>query len=109
MNVIKSGGTIIGAKLTNAERKAMNIEIQKELAEYERKHAMEVDAIVLWTLRKVAGWGPERLRRFYDAFAPEFDALLDRYDMDAEDGLWLCTKELRDYGIDLEQWEKERN
>lgn len=33
--------------LPPAERKAMNLEIQRQLAEYSRKHANEIDAIIL--------------------------------------------------------------
>lgn len=38
MHVKKAGGKVYGAILTAAEKKAMDIEIQKELAEYDRKH-----------------------------------------------------------------------
>ena len=39
MNVLKTSGKIIGGKLTSAERTAMNMEIQKSFAEYDRKNA----------------------------------------------------------------------
>jgi hypothetical protein len=48
MLIRKVGGKVCGAKLTAAEKKAMDIEIQKETAEYVRKTAFEIDAIVLW-------------------------------------------------------------
>lgn len=41
-------GKVYGADFTAAERKAMNLEIQRQLAEYSRKHANEIDAIILW-------------------------------------------------------------
>jgi hypothetical protein len=108
MIIKKSGSHIFGAELTNAERKAMDIEIQKSMAEYDKANWMEIDAMVLWVLRTKFGWGPKRLREFYDGFVPEFEALLERYEMDPSSGIWLCTKQLKDYGVDLEQWEKER-
>ena len=37
MIVKKSGGKVIGAHLTNAEKKAMDIEIMKDIAEFDRK------------------------------------------------------------------------
>lgn len=40
-------GRVYGAKMTAAEKKAIEIEIKKQLAEYDRKHAMELDALVL--------------------------------------------------------------
>lgn len=72
-------------------------------------HALEIDALVLWVLHEQLGWGEKRLRRFYDNFADEIDALVQRYQMDEEDKVWLCTQKLKDYGIDIEQWDKERS
>ena len=50
MRVKKVGGKVYGADFTAAERKAMNLEIERQLAEYSRKHANEIDAIILWQL-----------------------------------------------------------
>ena len=36
--------------MTVAEKKAMNLEIQRQLAEYDKKHATEIDALILWVL-----------------------------------------------------------
>ena len=43
MQVKKAGGKVYGAVLTAAEKKAMDLEIQRELAEYDRKHIAEID------------------------------------------------------------------
>ena len=48
MRVKKSGGKIFGADLTVAERKALNMEIKRQMAEYDRKHKNELEAMVLW-------------------------------------------------------------
>lgn len=34
-------------------------------------------------------------------------ALLKRYEMDDSDTVWLCTHKLKEYGLDIEQWNKE--
>lgn len=109
MQIKKSGGKIFGASLTSAEKKAMDMEIQRQLAEYDREHALEIDAVILWELRKQFGFGPKRLRRFYDNFTSALDALLKRYELEDSDQVWLCTHQLKEAGIDLEQWERERN
>lgn len=109
MQIKKSGGKIFGASLTSAEKKAMDMEIQRQLAEYDRKHVLEIDALILWVLHEQLGWGEKRLRRFYDHFADEIDALILRYQMDEDDKVWLCTHKLKEAGIDLEQWDRERN
>lgn len=46
-----------GAAMTVAEKKAMNLEIQRQLAEYDKKHATEIDALILWVLHSEFGFG----------------------------------------------------
>ena len=108
MVVLKSNGNVYGAQLTAAERKALRIELQKEMADIGRRDLMELDAIILWELHEQLGLGPKSLKRFYTQFNKELMALCDRYEMHTEaDKVWLCTHKLKEYGIDLEEWEKE--
>lgn len=108
MRIKKACGKVYGADLTATERKAMNMEIQRQLAEYTEKHQAEMDALVLWVLHAQLGWGPKRLRRFFDSMGDEVDALVKRYEMDDSDDVWLCTNMLKKLGVDVEQWERER-
>jgi hypothetical protein len=106
---LKSGKMIFGAKLTAAEKKAMEKEILRQLAEDNRKNVIEVDAMILWQLHEVFGFGPKRLKKFFDAFVPGIEEVADNYEMqDTDDKIWLFTHKLKEYGIDLEQWHKER-
>lgn len=57
MQLKKAGGKVYGAVLTAAEKKAMDLEIQRELAEYDRKHIAEIDATILWVLHEQFGFG----------------------------------------------------
>lgn len=57
MQLKKAGGKVYGAVLTAAEKKAMDLEIQRELAEYDRKHIAEIDATILWVLHEQFGSG----------------------------------------------------
>ena len=93
--------------MTVAEKKAMNLEIQRQLAEYDKKHATEIDALILWVLHSEFGFGEKRLRRFYDRFNKAIAELLERYVMEENDKVWLCTYLLKQYGIDLEKWREE--
>lgn len=104
MRVKKAGGRVYGADLTAAERKAMNMEIKRQLAEYDMKHSVELEALVLWVLHEVFGWGETRLRRFHDRFAPEIQDLVQRYQLEDDDDVWLCTQKLKDAGIDIAKW-----
>ena len=83
MKVKKAGKRVFGAVMSAAEKKAMDMEIQRQLAEYDRKHIREIDALVLWEL-------------------------IRRYEMEQGDDVWLCTYKLKEIGCDLEKWEKER-
>lgn len=84
------------------------MEIQRQCAEFDKKNAREIDAMVLWVLHEVFGFGPERLHRFYQTFNGQVEDLARRYQMtDDGDEVWLCTYKLREYGIDLEKWEQE--
>lgn len=107
MQIKKSGGKIYGAELTAAERKAMQMEIQRQFAEFNRKDTIELDAIVLWILHVRFGFGPKRLREFYECFVQGINDLIARYELEDEDKVWLCTHLLKEKGIDVEKWNDE--
>lgn len=94
-------------KLTSAEQKAFDIEIKRQMAEYDKKHIREIEALILWVLHEQYGFGKKRLKRFYDSFDMEIAALLERYVMNENDDVWLCTRKLKDAGIDISEWSKE--
>lgn len=108
MIIKKAGKTILGGQLSKAEETAMNIEIEKQMAEYDRKNANEIDAIVLWLLRRHFGFSRSKLKTFHHLFVPEISALCDRYEMhESGDELWLCTHMLKEDGIDIAEWNAE--
>ena len=95
--------------MTAEQRKIMKAEIRRELAEHDRKHAYEIDAIVLWVLMDVFGFGEKRLKRYFDEFGKQLNALIKYYEMNEEDEAWLCSDKLKQAGIDLDKWEAEKN
>ena len=106
----KIGGKLfanLNAKERCAVANAVREEALAQLAEYDRKHVREIDALILWEMRKLFGFGPERLRRFYFGFGDAINALLARYELPEDDGIWLATRQLKEIGIDLEEWERE--
>ena len=108
MRIKKTGNKIYGGSMSVAENKAMDMEIQRQLAEYDRKNAIEIDALVLWVLHEQFGFGPKRLRQFYEAFAPAINELVERYELENSDEIWLCTRNIKKIGIDVEEWNNER-
>ena len=102
-------GKVYGAELTAKERKAMELEINRQIAEADRQHTNDFDAMVLYVLHTHLGFGKERLRRFYEAFTAEHDKLIEHYEM-PDGGAWLADRKLKEIGVDVAAWnaEKER-
>lgn len=107
MIVKKAGGKIYGAILTSAEKKAMEMEISRQVAEFDRQNMLAIDAVILWELHEQFGFGADRLRRFFDGFGRRFNELIDHYEMGSEDGPYICLQKLKDLGVDLEEWMRE--
>lgn len=103
MRVKKAGGRIFGAELTTAEKKAMEIEINRQLVEADRRYTDDIDAVILYTLHEHLGFGAVRLRRFYEAFVLEHDKLVKHYEM-PDEYPWLCREMLKRIGVDIEKW-----
>ena len=107
MRVKKTGGKVYGATLTDAEKKAINMEIRRQLAEMVKNNMEAVDAGVLEVLMTEFDFGKKRLRRFHDTFDEQITALVHRYEIDSDYDVWLCTEMLKRRGIDINQWNKE--
>lgn len=108
MVVKKSRGVVFGADLTANERKALDMEARRSLAEHTRTYQLEIEALVIRQVRRATGWGGIRLKRFYDDFDTGLNDLINRYEMPSEDASWLCTRELKEEGFDIEQWHREK-
>ena len=107
MRIKKSGKHITGAEFTNAEQKAIEMELRKQYAEWDRKHSKEIDAVVLYQLHTQLGFGKDRLKRFFEGFRPAANELVKRYELDEADQIWIQTEKLKEIGVDLEEWYKE--
>lgn len=108
MRIKQYKGKVFGAELTAAEKKAMSIEINRQLVERDKQYAADIDAMVLYTLMAHYGWKRKRLKRFWDAFISEHKALRDFYEMDEPgDNEWLAHRMLKEIGVDIQEWYKE--
>ena len=103
----KIKGKPFGVTLNAAEQKILDAEITRQILENDRKFDMDKEASILWMLHVHFGFGPKRLKKAWELFYAESKALRDHYEMDADDGGWLCMVKLREIGCDLEQWYKE--
>ena len=86
------------------QKKSMEMEIRRQLAEADKKDSIEIDSMILWILHDKYGWGKRKLKDFFDTFTQELKALTDRYVMEDCDTVWLCTRKLKDAGIDISEW-----
>lgn len=108
MRIKSHRGKVFGAELTAAEKKAMNIEINRQLVERDKQYAADIDAMVLYTLMAHYGWKKKRLKRFWKAFIVEHKALREFYQMDEPgDNEWLAHRMLKEIGVDIQQWYQE--
>lgn len=108
MRVKSFRGKVYGAKLTAAEKRAMDIEINRQIAEKDAQYAADLDAMVLYTLMAHYGWKKKRLKRFWNAFIAEHKALREHYEMNKPgDVEWLAHRKLKEIGVDVHQWYKE--
>lgn len=94
-------------KLSNAEEKALDAEIKRQLAEYDKKNTAEIDAIALYILYSEFGFRKKRLDRYLKSFNRAIKELRDRYEMNPEDDVWLCTRKMKELGYDLEKINRE--
>ena len=106
MQVKKSNGHIFGAALTSAEKKALDMEIRRQFAEYSKKYELEIESMVLLALRDEFGFGEERLKRTHKALSEGIDNLVERYQIEDADAAWLCTYKLKEQGFDITKWEE---
>ena len=94
---------IVPPKLSVNQKKALNIEINKQLSQNVRDLAVFLQAIVLWELHEQLGFGKKRLLRFQKGFLPKIKALQEYYDTrNADDTDFVCRYKLKnEVGIDV--------
>lgn len=110
MRVKKFNGKPFGVEFTAQERKAMNLEINRQIAERDEKYKEDIDAMILYVLMVHYGWKRKRLRKFWNAFIAEHKALREFYQMnESGDTEWLAHRMLKEIGVDVHQWYEEDN
>ena len=108
MNFCKYKGQIYKVELTPKEQKAMNEEINRQVIERHREFTDDFDYMVMRILHEHFGFGLTRLRRFYDAFSADNDALVKHYEMD-DAGVYIARKQMNAIGCNIEKWNRERS
>lgn len=95
-------------RLTLAEKKAMDEEINRQILESDKRYSVESDAMVLWVMHVVFGFGKKRLRRYWEACFREHRNLREYFEFSEDDMGWLYSRKLKEIGVDIEAWYAEQ-
>lgn len=107
MVVNKCLGKVIGGTLTNAEQKALEIEMRRQIHEQERQYCNDMDALLLYVVHTHFHKGKKGLRNFYDDYYKELTKLTEYYEMPKEE-VYLARLKLQEIGVDVEAWNREK-
>ena len=107
MNFKKFKGQIYQVEFSPKEQRAMEAEINRQLIEKHRAFTDDFDYMVLRVLHNHFGFGLKRLRKAYDLFREDNDALVKHYEM-PDAGAYIARKEMNAIGCNVEQWNRER-
>lgn len=86
----------------------MQLEINRQIVEADRKYVNDVDAMVLYFLFKHLGFKKKRLRRAWEQFTVIHDELVRYYELPTADNAWLADVELKRIGVDVAAWNAEK-
>ena len=89
--------------LTNREMRALRDEINRQTAQNVRKLSKNINALVLWQVRKHFGFGKKKLLEFQDDFLPAMRELQEYYmTSSADETDYICEYLLKtELGIDV--------
>ena len=112
MKFQKAAGKVFGVQLNRKEEEILNqwiaAEVKKELQLQMVKMEKDLDAAVLWVLHNNFNFGQKRLRNVWDMVVEEYKALVKHYELDPEDGVFICKQKLKDHcDVDLDAWYSE--
>lgn len=85
-------------------RDAMMHEINQQILQKDKEYQLDIDTMVLWSLKQFAGWGPKKLRAFYRFMFKEHLRMREFYELD---DLYPERHKLKEKGVDIEEWQKE--
>lgn len=103
----KFGKAVFGVEFNKKEQEIIDKAITELVLERFQKFEKDLDASVLWMLHVNYGFGKDRLKDVWKNTYQQNDLLRKHYEIDPSDACWMCTKLLKEYGCDLDQWYKE--
>lgn len=85
-------------------RDAMIHEIDQQILQRDKEYQLDLDTMVLWSLKQFAGWGPKKLKDFYYFMFKEHLRMREFYELD---DLYPERQKLKEKGVDIEGWYSE--
>ena len=107
MTFKKYKGQIFDVELTPKEQKVMNEKINEQIIATHQQFTDDFDYMILRVLHNHFGFGPARLRKAYELFMQDNEALIKHYEM-PDAGVFIARKEMNAIGCNVEQWNHER-
>ena len=104
----KFKGQIFDVELTAKEQKFLDEKIRQQILEEHKEFADDFDYMILWVLHKHFGFGLKRLRKVYELFRQENEALTKHYES-TDAGVFIARKEMNAIGCNVEEWNRERS
>lgn len=104
----KYNSRVYGVEMNAAEKKALEAEIKRQEAEYERTHEIDLANLILYLAHTHLGFGRKRLRRLYDAFTVEHNKLIAHYELPENENSWIAGEKLKEIGVDVTEWDAEK-
>lgn len=88
---------------TTQQKKILEKEVKKEFNKLLERYNHSTAVQVMHILRFDFGWGQERLQRFADKLCEMQKHQEEFYELPPDDTPWICEKQLRESGIDIDK------
>ena len=103
----KFKGQIFDVELTAKERKVLHEKINEQIIESHQKFTDDFDYMILRVLHNHFEFDLEDLRKAYELFIEDNEALVKHYEM-PDAGAYIARKEMNAIGCNIEEWNRER-
>ena len=87
--------------IPSAQKKALDAEINRQLAEHMREHEADYLACMLWSMR-ADGWGKKRMERKRKQLIEMLRELEQHYEM-PDGGMYISRAKLKEFGVNLDE------
>ena len=105
--ILKGGGDLVKAirPIPKVYDARISFEVRKAVEEEFQKRFLDMDTVILWILHKRFGFGPVRLKRYFDAYRTAVKSQQDHYN----DLTYEKMREalMHNIGVDVKEWERE--